>query len=1600
MKKYKNILPYYNTLHKFEKGGTEKTTETPLQKALREGTLQEGFTKEVNVGENNPVNTKYNEGIEQVVESTGADFSDVDGTISNVLNDVKDYRNALKRQQHNVIYTNPDGSKADWKDIHGVETPSYYSGERRINELKDEGNYDFIKNVSGVIDKLDTLSDDDYSGFLKMADNIASKFDAKNTTKENLKILMNLDTSELKKYRKQMDLSKQDLLDLIVAPPGTSSAVQSLMNVTKNFVKLKDFESGGEEKSIDDQSEREWLKNWLNARKETGRFDDQLNEEDLAKYINNINSVQQITRDQSTQMFPGSNSGYLSFLNSPAGSYTMDLDEVGNDNPKVHHYFSDPTFLQSFTNMFDSIDNEGSTKVHELTHAMTRIEGSDQLREAFPNKNWKDYKDLPIQQAIKNIPIGYDKWYDDPNQFDVYERDPEEILAQLMEYRKNFNVDPNRIFTEDDIEEVKKNVKKQGPSGMFGLNIFTPENTIRLLNEVAEGEPSDETDLGTSYAEFGGDMSTRLRNRTYDRKRNKFFSAKELNEKAWGGDILDWVKTKADEFKEYMSGEEEEPEVKDDGEVHTDMLNENTLKMLEKIDKDYNLKDQEKRNIVADKTKIDQLKEKLNTTENNLFELPTHHETDALSVRTINPPLSFQSFVPNTNTKKTNNPNEGTMVTVDKPPDFIDENKDGISDLIQRPNVVDYEKQTGEKWVPGSEQVTSVIAKDYDTKYYNNLILNHDLQKEEEFNNQMNAEMELYFGKDKWQNYDDATFNDVLEMQKTLVDNGYDIGQYDNAKVSQGLDLKYHGKGVDGKFGNKTKSAWTDYQKNLQGISKNISGTNHFDNLANTSCGRAEDGEGNLIDGCSAWVNDQYEKQLGPELTENLGLRGNAWQLHSNIMDKGGLSKYNIFENLEKPIGDDFKYQYRDESGEMISIPKSELSELYNNEAQWRTDILQQIEKNPVQADQLSVGDSVGIYYPGSGSQAEAMKDGKGTWNTHVGVVTGIKNGVPIVSHNVHGKWTSQPYDQITVGKTPSPITWVAQPNLDSDKKFDYDNVVKDGYNQNNRIAYLESIDGPIPEHKKEKISNTLNFVDNAIPDLAKQLKIQVDHNWLSNATFGVLQEASSVGQEKPGFFEQTGQYVENFTSNAGTHIKNNWKQIKGNISQKVTNLIKGQMDTDAPMDSNLVSGDEKLLEKYGDSEITGIPFIDNKLQGLIKSAANSKNIDDAQEWIADKLVGMVDAYEEADSSGAFDTEEVGGITFDNVTLGAGKIKLDEVNPMVLDYFDIDADNIQTNDQKAAVLTMYKIMTNYDQIAKYVESNPELKNQISENDIRNMAIMANKNPDMINNFGNDPNMSLGEQIFALRNQYVGEGAEGEYYVSAVNRYADQRTTPYNESEIALHNQMAANNLGKIMENQTISNQEKLLANNSTKEILKNLDVNLPNITITSDDKTTASIDVDEDEEVAYGGESKYKGRYAKYGHEFDNLWRAKGIYEGGGEIDEKIKKQLLNEGLIIERKEKKKHKPHLTTLPSHIILNSIDMKLMKRGGDYPDMQTKVKIYNDYLDGVYDKMDNQNHKKKAKKIVDKLNRFYLYDARDNRQHVFDYMKAQLDKLKNT
>lgn len=95
----------------------------------------------------------------------------------------------------------------------------------------------------------------------------------------------------------------------------------------------------------------------------------------------------------------------------------------------------------------------------------------------------------------------------------------------------------------------------------------------------------------------------------------------------------------------------------------------------------------------------------------------------------------------------------------------------------------------------------------------------------------------------------------------------------------------------------------------------------------------------------------------------------------------------------------------------------------------------------------LQLDDVVGIFYPPSSHHEEAFmassKYGKGyfvdfdgkkvpgktlsggksfAWNTHVGIVAAIKNGVPIIFHNIHGQVYSDPYNNLHGN---SRICWV-----------------------------------------------------------------------------------------------------------------------------------------------------------------------------------------------------------------------------------------------------------------------------------------------------------------------------------------------------------------------------------------------------------------------------------------------------------------------------------------------------------------------------------------------------------------------------------------------
>lgn len=179
---------------------------------------------------------------------------------------------------------------------------------------------------------------------------------------------------------------------------------------------------------------------------------------------------------------------------------------------------------------------------------------------------------------------------------------------------------------------------------------------------------------------------------------------------------------------------------------------------------------------------------------------------------------------------------------------------------------------------------------------------------------------------------------------------------------------------------------------------------------------------------CGQFVNDFSKK---------LSYVGNAWLAHD--LDQVGrrvMSSYtslspqqvekafSIFKEIEKQGGP----QKRKSGGQVENIKS-----------------LQQSLIKDVSPSNLKVDDIVGIYYPGSGHHEEAfyeagkpyfVSDGKGGWkkgntiqkgkgfgmNTHVGIVGGVKNGVPLIFHNISGDVYSDPYNKIRGG---GKIVWI-----------------------------------------------------------------------------------------------------------------------------------------------------------------------------------------------------------------------------------------------------------------------------------------------------------------------------------------------------------------------------------------------------------------------------------------------------------------------------------------------------------------------------------------------------------------------------------------------
>jgi len=257
-----------------------------------------------------------------------------------------------------------------------------------------------------------------------------------------------------------------------------------------------------------------------------------------------------------------------------------------------------------------------------------------------------------------------------------------------------------------------------------------------------------------------------------------------------------------------------------------------------------------------------------------------------------------------------------------------------------------------------------------------------------------------------------------LLKTKSMVPTGY------FGRLTQGALDKYNGK----KNTEKTKTDSPNQSKDSV-LSTNID--TGFQNKFKLST--LSDKDSTFVckagqENCGQFVNDFSKK---------LSYVGNAWLAHDlDQVGKRVMSSYtslnpkqiekisNIFKQIEKQGGPKER-----KSGGQVENIKS----------------LQQELIKPVSASNLKVDDIVGIYYPPSGHHEEAfhqagkpyfVSDGKGGWNkgntlssgkgfglnTHVGIVGAVKNGIPLIFHNISGDVYSDPYNKLRGG---GKIAWI-----------------------------------------------------------------------------------------------------------------------------------------------------------------------------------------------------------------------------------------------------------------------------------------------------------------------------------------------------------------------------------------------------------------------------------------------------------------------------------------------------------------------------------------------------------------------------------------------
>lgn len=214
------------------------------------------------------------------------------------------------------------------------------------------------------------------------------------------------------------------------------------------------------------------LKDWINQREATGKFEDQLGNGQKEKGFDNLDNVQKVSKKRFGEIF-GSNPSYFT-----AGMYGFDDDAYFADNEETENHELAHVFDVGTTGAPQEINDRYLTEDDIYSSIQKKIT-SIPIKDFEPNFIQKHL----LSQNKKSFKLN------------EYALNAPEVYAELMKFRMKHKIDPKKVFNKKDIPGLRERLKEESGYGA-DRNIeehYTDENLLRLFNEVVDVSKNNNT---------------------------------------------------------------------------------------------------------------------------------------------------------------------------------------------------------------------------------------------------------------------------------------------------------------------------------------------------------------------------------------------------------------------------------------------------------------------------------------------------------------------------------------------------------------------------------------------------------------------------------------------------------------------------------------------------------------------------------------------------------------------------------------------------------------------------------------------------------------------------------------------------------------------------------------------------------------------------------------------------------------------------------------------------------------------------------------------------------------------------------------------------